>query len=113
MPAEMNRIVPIARMHGVMVIEDCAHAFMATYRGKRAGARAGGRPEHLPQGIMPHRGVHGARDGDGLHNGISGRGQTKCRGAVQGNRGAGLGLFGHRSQEFCAEFSVAVEVSLG
>lgn len=37
LPAEMDRIVPIARKHGLMVIEDCAHAFLATYRGKHAG----------------------------------------------------------------------------
>ena len=36
--AEMDRIVPIARKHGLLVIEDCAHAVLATYRGKRAGA---------------------------------------------------------------------------
>ena len=37
MPAEMDRIMPIARKHGLIVIEDCAHAFMATYKGKHAG----------------------------------------------------------------------------
>ena len=37
LPAEMDRIVPIARRHGLAIIEDCAHAFMATYRGKYAG----------------------------------------------------------------------------
>ena len=38
LPAEMDRIVPIARKHRLLVIEDCAHAFLATYRGKHAGA---------------------------------------------------------------------------
>ena len=38
LPAEMDRIVPIAHKHGLTVIEDCAHAFLAVYRGKRAGA---------------------------------------------------------------------------
>ncbi|MBM4035512.1 MAG: hypothetical protein FJ291_27535 [Planctomycetes bacterium] len=38
LPAEMERIVPIARKHGLLVIEDCAHALFAAYRGKRAGA---------------------------------------------------------------------------
>ena len=38
LPAEMDRIVPIARKHRLLVIEDCAHALFATYRGKRAGA---------------------------------------------------------------------------
>jgi len=37
LPAEMDRIVPIARKHGLLVIEDCAHAFLATYRGRSAG----------------------------------------------------------------------------
>ena len=37
LPAEMDRIVPIARKHNLLVIEDCAHAFLATYRGKCAG----------------------------------------------------------------------------
>ena len=38
LPAEMDRIMPIARRHKVVVIEDCAHAFLATYKGKSAGA---------------------------------------------------------------------------
>ena len=38
LPAEMDRIVPIAHKHGLLVIEDCAHAFLATYRGKYAGS---------------------------------------------------------------------------
>ena len=38
LPAEMDRIVPIARKHELLVIEDCAHALLATYRGKHAGA---------------------------------------------------------------------------
>ena len=33
----MDRIVPIARKHGLRVIEDAAHAVLATYRGKHAG----------------------------------------------------------------------------
>lgn len=37
LPAEMDRIVRIAHRHGVMVIEDCAHAFLATYKGRHAG----------------------------------------------------------------------------
>ena len=37
LPAEMDRIVPMARKHGLMVVEDCAHAFMAGYKGKFAG----------------------------------------------------------------------------
>jgi perosamine synthetase len=38
LPAEMDRIMPIARKHGLMVIEDCAHALFARYKGKSAGA---------------------------------------------------------------------------
>jgi len=38
LPAEMDRIVPVARKHGLVVIEDCAHAFLATYKGKHAGS---------------------------------------------------------------------------
>jgi len=37
MCARMDRIMPIARKHGLMVIEDCAHAFLSTYKGKSAG----------------------------------------------------------------------------
>ena len=37
LPARMDRIMPIARKHGLMVIEDCAHAFLATYKGRFAG----------------------------------------------------------------------------
>ncbi len=38
LPAEMDRIVRIARKHGLFVVEDCAHAFLATYKGKYAGS---------------------------------------------------------------------------
>jgi len=38
LPAEMDRIMPIARKHGLMAIEDCAHAFLSKYKGKRAGS---------------------------------------------------------------------------
>lgn len=38
MPAEMDRIMPIARKHGLMVIEDCAQAVLATYKGRAVGA---------------------------------------------------------------------------
>src|SRR5437764_256070 len=37
LPAEMDRIVAVARRHGLVVIEDCAHALFATYQGKAAG----------------------------------------------------------------------------
>ena len=38
LPAEMDRIVRVAHRHGLLVIEDCAHAFLATYKGRHAGA---------------------------------------------------------------------------
>jgi perosamine synthetase len=38
LPAEMDKILPIARKHGIFVVEDCAHALFATYRGRHAGA---------------------------------------------------------------------------
>ena len=37
LPAEMDRIVPIARKHRLLLVEDCAHAFLAKYKGKHAG----------------------------------------------------------------------------
>jgi len=37
LPAEMDRIVPIARKHKLLVVEDAAHAFVATYKGRHAG----------------------------------------------------------------------------
>jgi perosamine synthetase len=37
LPAEMDRIMAIARRHRLVVIEDCAHALLATYKGKHAG----------------------------------------------------------------------------
>jgi len=37
LPAEMDPIMEIARRHRLVVIEDCAHALLATYRGKYAG----------------------------------------------------------------------------
>lgn len=38
LPAEMDRIVEIGRKHGLMVIEDCAEALLAEYRGRFTGA---------------------------------------------------------------------------
>ncbi len=37
LPAKMDRIVEIAHKHNLLVIEDCAHALFATYKGKYAG----------------------------------------------------------------------------
>jgi len=36
-PARMDEIMPIARRHGIRVVEDCAHALGAVYRGRRPG----------------------------------------------------------------------------
>ena len=38
LPAEIDRIVEIARRYNVMVIEDCAESLLADYRGKFTGA---------------------------------------------------------------------------
>jgi dTDP-4-amino-4,6-dideoxygalactose transaminase len=37
LPCDMDPIVELARTRGLQVIEDCAHALDATYRGRRAG----------------------------------------------------------------------------
>jgi dTDP-4-amino-4,6-dideoxygalactose transaminase len=37
LPCDMDPILDLARAHGLKVIEDCAHALDATYRGRRAG----------------------------------------------------------------------------
>lgn len=37
LPCDMDEITLIARRHQIRVIEDCAHAFGATYRGRPAG----------------------------------------------------------------------------
>jgi dTDP-4-amino-4,6-dideoxygalactose transaminase len=37
LPAEMDRIMAVARKHGLTVIEDCAHSLFATYDGKNTG----------------------------------------------------------------------------
>jgi dTDP-4-amino-4,6-dideoxygalactose transaminase len=37
LPCDMDEIVSITRAHGAVVIEDCAHALGATYRGKNVG----------------------------------------------------------------------------
>ena len=36
-PADMDRIMPIAKKHGPRVIEDCSHAHGALYKGKKVG----------------------------------------------------------------------------
>lgn len=36
-PCEMDRIMTIAGKHGLVVIEDCAHAIETEYRGRKAG----------------------------------------------------------------------------
>ncbi len=36
-PCDMSAVMSLARKHGLMVIEDAAHAFGATYRGKSIG----------------------------------------------------------------------------
>jgi perosamine synthetase len=37
LPCDMDAIVAIARRHGLAIVEDCAHALGATYRGGQAG----------------------------------------------------------------------------
>ncbi|MDQ3917965.1 MAG: DegT/DnrJ/EryC1/StrS family aminotransferase [Acidobacteriota bacterium] len=37
LPCEMDEIVSVAREHNLVVIEDCAHALYATYKGRPAG----------------------------------------------------------------------------
>jgi dTDP-4-amino-4,6-dideoxygalactose transaminase len=37
LPAPMDRIVEIAHRHNLLVIEDCAHALFAVYKGRQAG----------------------------------------------------------------------------
>ncbi|MBM4081577.1 MAG: hypothetical protein FJ278_17870, partial [Planctomycetes bacterium] len=39
--AQMDRISEIAGKHGLLVIEDCAHALFATYKGRYAGTWGG------------------------------------------------------------------------
>lgn len=36
-PCEMDRIMEIARKHGLRIIEDCAHAIETEYQGRKAG----------------------------------------------------------------------------
>jgi len=38
LPADMDALLPIAERHGIRVIEDAAHAFPASYRGRRIGS---------------------------------------------------------------------------
>ncbi len=37
-PADMDRVMAIARKHGLWVIEDCAQAHLATYKGVQVGS---------------------------------------------------------------------------
>ncbi|MCC6588184.1 MAG: DegT/DnrJ/EryC1/StrS family aminotransferase [Bryobacterales bacterium] len=39
-PCDMDRILPIARKHGVKVLEDCAQSVGASYKGKPVGSMA-------------------------------------------------------------------------
>ncbi len=36
-PAHMDTIVPLAKKHGLILIEDCAHSLGASYKGKKIG----------------------------------------------------------------------------
>lgn len=38
LPADMDPIMKIARRHDILVIEDCAHAILARYKGRCAGS---------------------------------------------------------------------------
>lgn len=38
LPAEIERIVEIAHKHNLLVIEDCAHSILATYKGRCTGS---------------------------------------------------------------------------
>jgi len=38
LPAKMDRIVEIAHKHGLLVVEDIAHAILATYKGRYTGS---------------------------------------------------------------------------
>jgi len=38
LPAQMDRIVEIAHRHNLIVIEDCAHAILAAYKGRYTGS---------------------------------------------------------------------------
>ncbi|MFF0227190.1 DegT/DnrJ/EryC1/StrS family aminotransferase [Streptomyces sp. NPDC004629] len=38
LPADMESIMSIARLHGIVVVEDCAHALGSLYRGSTPGA---------------------------------------------------------------------------
>nr|BFF04708.1 DegT/DnrJ/EryC1/StrS family aminotransferase [Streptoalloteichus tenebrarius] len=40
LPAEMDRIMRIARAHDIVVVEDCAHALGSVYHGRRPGSLA-------------------------------------------------------------------------
>ena len=37
-PADLDRIIPIARKHGVKVLEDCAQSVGASYKGRPLGS---------------------------------------------------------------------------
>ncbi|HQK94834.1 MAG TPA: DegT/DnrJ/EryC1/StrS family aminotransferase [Armatimonadota bacterium] len=37
LPAEIDRIVEVAHRHGIVVIEDCAHALLTRYKGRCVG----------------------------------------------------------------------------
>lgn len=38
LPAEIDRIVEIGHRHSLLVIEDCAHAILATYKSRKVGS---------------------------------------------------------------------------
>ena len=38
LPCNLEKIIPVARKHGIKVIEDCAHALGGDYRGRKMGA---------------------------------------------------------------------------
>jgi dTDP-4-amino-4,6-dideoxygalactose transaminase len=58
-PADMDPILDIARRHGMWVIEDCAQAHMAEYRGRRVGKMGTAASFSFYPGEEPRR--HGRR----------------------------------------------------
>jgi dTDP-4-amino-4,6-dideoxygalactose transaminase len=82
-PAELDALAALADRHGLFLLEDCAHAVEAEYRGRPVGVAGGGPVRFAAYSFYPTKNL------------ITGEGgMLACRDAADCRRAAVLGLHG-------------------